>query len=131
MNLKKVDSGVPPQCCAIRPTAIRASSTGIAAAIHYLGLDASLRAFGWRLHHQSSYQAQEGNTHWDSIATWAERSVVNWASTLRLGQGWTDGTFFDSVSFIGGRLATDVRMLPAPAAALRRRLAAWRAPMPA
>ncbi|MBN0423539.1 ATP-binding cassette domain-containing protein, partial [Pseudomonas aeruginosa] len=55
-------------------------------------LDASLRAFGWRLHHQSSYQAQEGNTHWDSIATWAERSVVNWASTLRLGQGWTDGT---------------------------------------
>ncbi len=79
---------------------------------HYLGLDASLRAFGWRLHHQSSYQAQEGNTHWDSIATWAERSVVNWASTLRLGQGWTDGTFFDSVSFIGGRLATDVRMLP-------------------
>ncbi len=37
---------------------------------------------------------------------------MNWASTLRLGQGWTDGTFFDSVSFIGGRLATDVRMLP-------------------
>ena len=36
---------------------------------HYLGLDASLRAFGWRLHHQSSYRAQEGNTHWDSIAT--------------------------------------------------------------
>ncbi|MCS5807918.1 hypothetical protein LNO89_09700 [Klebsiella pneumoniae subsp. pneumoniae] len=57
---------------------------------------------------------------------------MNWASTLRLGQGWTDGTFFDSVSFIGGRLATDVRMrCRALAAVLRRRSAAWRAPTPA
>jgi outer membrane usher protein FimD/PapC len=112
VNLKKVDSGVPAAVLRYQANSYQSIVDGDSSSHHYLGLDASLRAFGWRLHHQSSYQAQEGNTHWDSIATWAERSVVNWASTLRLGQGWTDGTFFDSVSFIGGRLATDVRMLP-------------------
>lgn len=112
VNLKKVDSGVPAAVLRYQANSYQSIVDGDTSSHHYLGLDASLRAFGWRLHHQSSYQAQEGNTHWDSIATWAERSVVNWASTLRLGQGWTDGTFFDSVSFIGGRLATDVRMLP-------------------
>ncbi len=112
VNLKKVDSGVPAAVLRYQANSYQSIVNGDSSSHHYLGLDASLRAFGWRLHHQSSYQAQEGNTHWDSIATWAERSVVNWASTLRLGQGWTDGTFFDSVSFIGGRLATDVRMLP-------------------
>ncbi|PLO34436.1 fimbrial biogenesis outer membrane usher protein, partial [Klebsiella pneumoniae] len=112
VNLKKVDSGVPAAVLRYQANSYQSIVDGDSSSHHYLGLDASLRAFGWRLHHQSSYQAQEGNTHWDSIAAWAERSVVNWASTLRLGQGWTDGTFFDSVSFIGGRLATDVRMLP-------------------
>ncbi len=107
-----MDSGVPAAVLRYQANSYQSIVDGDTSSHHYLGLDASLRAFGWRLHHQSSYQAQEGNTHWDSIATWAERSVVNWASTLRLGQGWTDGTFFDSVSFIGGRLATDVRMLP-------------------
>ncbi len=104
---EKVDSGVPAAVLRYQANSYQSIVDGDTSSHHYLGLDASLRAFGWRLHHQSSYQAQEGNTHWDSIATWAERSVVNWASTLRLGQGWTDGTFFDSVSFIGGRLATD------------------------
>ncbi|MCL7679736.1 fimbria/pilus outer membrane usher protein, partial [Klebsiella pneumoniae] len=94
-NLKKVDSGVPAAVLRYQANSYQSIVDGDSSSHHYLGLDASLRAFGWRLHHQSSYQAQEGNTHWDSIATWAERSVVNWASTLRLGQGWTDGTFFD------------------------------------
>lgn len=49
--------------------------------------------------------------YWDSIVIWVERSVVNWVFMLWLGQGWIDGIFFDSVSFIGGRLVIDVCML--------------------
>ncbi|OSL84470.1 fimbria/pilus outer membrane usher protein [Escherichia coli] len=112
VNLKKVDRGIPAAVLRYQANSYQSTVSGDTRSHHYLGLDASLHAFGWRLHHQSSYQVREGNTHWDSIATWAEKSLVNWASTLQLGQGGTDGTFFDSVSFIGGRLSTDVRMLP-------------------
>ncbi len=105
VNLKRWIAACPPRCCATRPIAIRSIVDGDTSSHHYLGLDASLRAFGWRLHHQSSYQAQEGNTHWDSIATWAERSVVNWASTLRLGQdGPTEPSLTASVLSAAGWL---------------------------
>ncbi len=57
---EKVDSGVPAAVLRYRANSYQSIVDGDSSSHHYLGLDASLRAFGWRLHHQSSYRAQEG-----------------------------------------------------------------------
>ncbi len=79
----------------------------------YLGLNGGANLGSWRLRHQSSlHQTNDDTPEWNNIATYAERSLVDWESHLRLGQGWTTGEFFDSMGYQGVSLATDSRMLP-------------------
>lgn len=80
---------------------------------HYLGLNGGANLGSWRLRHQSTLHQQSGDSaQWDNIATYAERSLVDWRSHLRLGQGWTSGEFFDAMGYQGVSIATDSRMLP-------------------
>lgn len=78
----------------------------------YLGLNGGANLGRWRLRHQSSLSEGDNGSGWNNIATYAERSLVDWESHLRLGQGWTSGEFFDSMGYQGASLATDSRMLP-------------------
>ncbi|MGL4207283.1 MAG: fimbria/pilus outer membrane usher protein, partial [Aeromonadaceae bacterium] len=79
----------------------------------YLGLNGGANLGSWRLRHQSTLsKSNDDATTWDNLATYAERSLVNMTSHLRLGQGWTSGELFDSIGYQGVNLATDSRMLP-------------------
>lgn len=112
INPESIDVGVPAAVLRYQANSYQSINHGDSHNYSYVGLDGSFRAYGWRFYHQSSYQANDNDTQWDNISTYAEKSLFDLSSTLRLGQGWTDGTFFDSVSFVGARVATDKRMLP-------------------
>ncbi|WP_446926743.1 fimbria/pilus outer membrane usher protein, partial [Klebsiella pneumoniae] len=78
----------------------------------YVGIDSSLRISGWNLYHQANFQSNNNSSSWENITTYAEKALFNQQSTLRIGKGWSDGTYFDSLNFTGVKLATDQRMLP-------------------
>lgn len=78
----------------------------------YLGLQAGVNLGAWRFHHHSSLQQSDGSQHWQTLSAYGERSLPTWRSRLRVGQGWTSGALFDSVSYQGLELASDERMLP-------------------
>jgi outer membrane usher protein len=74
----------------------------------YLGLQLRASLGVWRLHHSSNLQ----NGGWQNNSTYLQRSLPQWRSRLTLGQNWSHGDFFDSVSFLGANVTTDPQMLP-------------------
>jgi outer membrane usher protein len=79
----------------------------------YLGVNSGVNIGRWRLRHNGSLSATVGkSTHYQAISTYAQYAVVQWKSELTLGDGYTDGTVFDSFGFRGVSLASDDRMLP-------------------
>ncbi|MFJ2546062.1 fimbria/pilus outer membrane usher protein [Pseudomonas sp. NPDC087612] len=80
----------------------------------YLGLGAGLNIGPWRLRHDGSLNwSGQGQQRYQSIASYAQRDITPWRSQLTLGESYTSGELFDSLSFTGIRLASDNRMLPA------------------
>lgn len=79
----------------------------------YLGLNSGLNVGQWRLRHDGALNwNSQGQRHYQSIANYAQRDITPWTSQLTLGEAYTSGELFDSVSFTGLRLASDERMLP-------------------
>ncbi|MFK0089510.1 fimbria/pilus outer membrane usher protein [Pseudomonas sp. NPDC090755] len=79
----------------------------------YLGLNTGLNLGQWRLRHDGTLNwNNQGQQHYQSIASYAQRDITPWTSQLTLGEAYTSGELFDSVSFTGLRLASDDRMLP-------------------
>jgi outer membrane usher protein len=74
----------------------------------YLGLQLAASLGVWRLHHSSNLQ----NGGWQSNSTYLQRSLPAWRSRLTLGQSWSHGDFFDSVSYLGANVTTEPQMLP-------------------
>ena len=78
----------------------------------YLGLQAGLNLGAWRLRHRASFtHGRRGSRH-DVISSHVQRDIPRWNSQLLLGQGATGGELFESVPFLGVRVASDERMLP-------------------
>ncbi|WP_312045734.1 fimbrial biogenesis usher protein [Erwinia sp.] len=82
----------------------------------YLNLTSGLNVGAWRLrdnstwsNNQSRYGAQR---RWQHISTYLQRAIIPWRSGLTVGDGYTGGDVFDSLSFRGVRLATDDDMYP-------------------
>ncbi|QBF25956.1 fimbrial biogenesis outer membrane usher protein [Pseudomonas tructae] len=79
----------------------------------YLGLNTGLNLGQWRLRHDGALNwNNRGQRQYQSIASYAQRDITPWTSQLTLGEAYTSGELFDSVSFTGVRLASDHRMLP-------------------
>lgn len=74
----------------------------------YLGLQLAASLGAWRLHHSSNLQ----NSGWQNNSTYLQRSLPAWRSRLTLGQNWSHGDFFDSVSYLGANVTTEPQMLP-------------------
>ena len=51
-------------------------------------------------------------THYQSLQTNLQRSIAPWKSKLVIGDAYTDGALFDSVSFRGVQVSSDDRMYP-------------------
>ena len=77
---------------------------------HYLNLNAGLNLGAWRLRHASGYSSDEEGAQ--SRYTYLQRDIKPWRSQLVLGETYTAGDIFDSVSLTGLRLETDTDMLP-------------------
>lgn len=112
INPQSIDYGIPAAVLRYTANSYESNNRNGTNNYNYLGIDGSFRMSGWKLYHQATFQSSKDSSNWDNITTYAEKGLFNQQSTLRLGKGWSDGTYFDSLNFIGVKLATDQRMLP-------------------
>jgi outer membrane usher protein len=94
-------------------SAYHASYSGQASTDLYLGQNSGINLGRWRFRHNGSFRSGAGEpAHYESSASYAEYAIVPWQSEVRLGDGYSEGTVFDSFGFRGVSLASDDRMLP-------------------
>ncbi|WP_115158499.1 fimbria/pilus outer membrane usher protein [Serratia fonticola] len=82
---------------------------------YFGGFNSGVNLGAWRLRHNSSYTRSDGNNnsgHYQSISTYAQRSIAPLKAQLTVGQYFTPGEQFDSVPFTGVQLTSDTRMNP-------------------
>ncbi|MDQ7978533.1 fimbria/pilus outer membrane usher protein [Paraburkholderia sp. SARCC-3016] len=107
------EQGVNAGFVSYNANAYRADGSGMHSTQEYLGLNAGLNLGAWHFRHQSSVTAATGQaTTFDNVATYVQRDVAKLRSQVTLGDAYTTGDVFDSVSFRGAQIATDDRMLP-------------------
>jgi outer membrane usher protein len=107
------EQGVNAGFVSYNANAYRTDGPGIHSAQEYLGLNAGLNLGAWHFRHQSSVTAATGQaTKFDNVATYVQHDVAKLRSQVTLGDAYTTGDVFDSVSFRGVQIATDDRMLP-------------------
>ena len=93
--------------------AYHSNSDGRASTDLYLGLNTGLNVGLWRFRHDGSYSSNVGRqARYQPVSTYAQYAIVPWKSEITIGDGYTDGTVFDSFGFRGVNLASDDRMLP-------------------
>lgn len=96
----------------------RTRSGGVSQTSSFLGLNAGLNLAGWQLRHDSTLMMQSGaagapsRRHWQNIDTYLRRDLPSLRAQLTIGDSYTGGELFDSVSIRGVQVATDDRMLP-------------------
>lgn len=83
----------------------------------YVGLDMGLNAGPWRLRHVGNLSGNLGGSlasglPYTTMQTYAQRAIVPLRARLTIGDGFTDGTLFDSVGYRGVQIASDDRMVP-------------------
>ncbi len=107
------DQGVNAGFLSYNANTFRTGGSGLDSTQSYLGLNAGVNIGAWHLRHQSSVTAATGqSTQFDNIATYVQRDVEKLRAQVTLGDSYTTGEVFDSVSFRGAQIATDDRMLP-------------------
>jgi outer membrane usher protein len=82
---------------------------------YFGGFNSGVNLGAWRLRHNSSYTrtgGNDGSSHYQSISTYAQRSIAPLKAQLTVGQYFTPGDQFDSVPFTGVQLTSDTRMSP-------------------
>lgn len=112
------DSGVTAGLLNYNVNSYRSHSNGVTQTSSFLGLNAGLNVAGWQLRHDSTLVVQSGSggmptqSHWQSLDTYVRHDVPSLRAQLTLGDSYTAGDLFDSVSVRGAQLTTDDRMLP-------------------
>lgn len=77
----------------------------------YLGINSGFSYNGWQLKHIGNAAWQEGDSfRWDSNQTYLQAPLVSMKSTMTIGQFYTQGNLFDSISLRGVKFATDDSM---------------------
>lgn len=107
------DEGIHAALLQYNANVFRSESQGAASTSGFLGLAAGLNWGAWRLRHRGNFthEPRTGNRYQNVQAT-LQRSVVRLQSQVMLGDGFTEGSLFDSVGLRGVQLASDERMLP-------------------
>lgn len=93
----------------------RNSAEGGSANYGFLGLNSGVNVGAWRLRNTSSliYSSGYGRSakEWQSISTYAQRTIAPLKSELTLGDSSTPSDIFNSLGFRGAQLASDDNML--------------------
>lgn len=83
---------------------------------YFTNLRSGLNIGPWRIRNYTtwSYNKNDSGTtnNWDSISTYVQRDIVLLKSQLTLGDTHTPSDVFESVQFLGAKLASDDNMLP-------------------
>ena len=80
---------------------------------YFGGFNSGVNLGAWRLRHNSSYTGNSnGASRYQSLSTYAQRSVAPLRANFYAGQYFTPGNQFDSVPFTGVQLTSDTRMNP-------------------
>ncbi|MDF3863928.1 fimbrial biogenesis outer membrane usher protein [Pseudomonas denitrificans (nom. rej.)] len=90
----------------------QSKSQGIARQSAYGSLNAGLNLGDWRIRQRSALNVGEEGKSLQTLSTYAQHDVDSLRSQLTLGDSFTDGDLFGSVSMRGVRLNSDERMLP-------------------
>jgi outer membrane usher protein len=107
------DEGVPAALLQYNANVYQAQSQGASSTQGYVGVTAGLNLGPWRFRHVGNLTSSTGaGTHYQAVQTVLQRSIVPLKSQLTIGDGFTDGTVFDSYGFRGVQLATDDMMYP-------------------
>lgn len=80
----------------------------------FLGLNLGLNVAGWRIrsYETAQWDQKQGRTMWKNINTTASHDIPSWKAQVTIGDGYTQGTLFDSSPYRGVTLYSDDRMLP-------------------
>lgn len=78
----------------------------------FLSLRSGFNLGAWRLRNYSTYDYNNGKSHWDNINTYLERDIQPLNSQLTIGDTSTEAVVFDGFQFKGIKLASDESMLP-------------------
>ncbi|MEN4979463.1 fimbria/pilus outer membrane usher protein [Erwinia billingiae] len=79
----------------------------------YLNLRPGANIGAWRIRNYSTWsRSSNGDDRWDTVYSYAQRSIVPFKSQLTLGESQAPSDVFDSVPFTGAQLASDDEMLP-------------------
>jgi outer membrane usher protein len=90
----------------------QSTAQGLSQQSGYASLNGGLNLGDWRLRQRSALNLGEEGKSLQNLATYAQRDIDSLRSQLTLGDSFTDGDLFDSVSMRGVRLNSDDRMLP-------------------
>lgn len=113
VNPQSWDHGVNAGFLSYMYNGYNSSAVGGSNTSHYLNLNSGINLGDWRLRNNSTYARQaNGRSSVQTLASYAQRSIVSWNSQLTVGDTFTSGQLFDSLAFRGVRLASDPRMLP-------------------
>lgn len=79
----------------------------------YLNLRPGVNVGAWRIRHYSTWsRSGNGDDRWDTVYSYAQRSIVPFKSQLTVGESQSPSEVFDGVPFTGVQLASDEEMLP-------------------
>lgn len=96
--------------------ASRSTSRGMESHYASAAVNAGANVGMWRFRHQSNltYSSRPGqqSSNWNSIRTYAQRSLPGISSDMTIGNSYTDGNLFGNLSYRGIKIATDERMIP-------------------
>ncbi|CAM6255635.1 fimbrial biogenesis usher protein [Citrobacter sedlakii] len=82
----------------------------------FLGLNGGINVGPWRLRDYSTFSRNTNSgtaaSQWDHVSSFIERAIIPLKGELTIGDSYTTGDVFDSVSFRGVQIASDDNMLP-------------------
>lgn len=82
----------------------------------YISVDSGMNLGSWQLRHSGSFNYSSNNnlsTHeWTNLNTYVQKTLIPIKSQLRMGDGASEGSIFDSFSYRGAELSTADAMYP-------------------
>lgn len=113
VNPELWDKGVTAAMLSYNFNAYRTTIAEQSNTSYYLGLNGGFNVGDWRLRNTAAMMRQpDGSRRYQNIATYAQRSIVPLKSMLTVGDFYTSGQLFDSMSYRGVQMVSDPRMLP-------------------
>jgi outer membrane usher protein len=107
------DEGVPSATLAYNLNSFRSVTPTALSTSNYLGLTSGVNFGSWHLRQRSVLNTQaDGSTSFQNIATYILHDIPSMRSRAIIGDNFTDGAIFNSMSYRGITIASDERMLP-------------------